>query len=204
MTLGKGLFLQLFFAYNVWYTYCYFPSQIFLLTHYYFPKNMCSAQYGCCTYFLYVVLSRYLVRYFFNILEIVPGNLTIIIFKFHISCNPIVRSSYFKTFRLLSLTYISWNYHVYEKTSYILITPIVISDSMLRIVLRAFTSLFHSVVNLVSWLVSTNFCYMFISVFILSFYSHFLAHGEVLREKRRLRVFERGCSGEYLGLKVIK
>ena len=80
-----------------------------------------------------------------------------IIFKFHISCNPVVRSSYFKNFLLLSWIRISWNFHVYEQTSYFLITQIVKSGLMLRIVLWAFTCLFHNVVTLVSLLLSTNF-----------------------------------------------
>jgi hypothetical protein len=102
-----------------------------------------------------------------------------IIFKFHISCNPTVTSSYFKTFPLLSWTYVSWNFHVYERTSYFLLTPIVISGLMVRIFLWAFMFLYHNVVTFVSWLFFYQFCYMFIPVFIFSFYSHFLAHGEV-------------------------
>ena len=98
-----------------------------------------------------------LLRYFLKILQMVPVNPTINIFKFHISYISILNSSYFNTFQLLSLTYICWNFLVYEQTSYFLITPIEICGLMLRIVLWAFTCLFHNVVTLASWLVpSTN------------------------------------------------
>ena len=50
-------------------------------------------------------LRTMLLRCFLKILEMVPVNPTIIIiFKYHISCNATVSSSYFNNFRLLSLT----------------------------------------------------------------------------------------------------
>ena len=93
----------------------YFP-----LSHYYFRKYMCSAQYGCCTFSSTPCFPGMLLRHFVNILEMVPVNPNIFIFKFHINCNPNVRSSYLKKFRLLSWTYISWNFHVYEQTNALL------------------------------------------------------------------------------------
>jgi len=69
----------------------YFP-----LSHYYFPKYMCSAQYGCCTFSSTPCFPGMLLRHFVNILGMVPVNPNIFIFKFHVSCNPNVRSSHLK------------------------------------------------------------------------------------------------------------
>ena len=73
-----------------------------LLLHKYFPKYVCTAQYGCFLEFLDFMFSVMLLTYFLNAFEIVPVALIItgiiFVFTFHMRCISIVRSLYFRIF----------------------------------------------------------------------------------------------------------
>ena len=130
---------------------------------------MCSAQHvllnilPLCRAFqvCYSGFFRIILRWFQLTLLLMKS----IIFTFTISCNPTIVFT-FQNFRLLSWTYISWNFHVYEQTPYFLLTPILIFGLMLHTVLRACTCLLRNVV-IVSWFVPTDFVHVNTSFYFL-------------------------------------
>jgi len=72
----------------------------FVLLHYYFLTNVCSAKYGCFCSFLTSCFPGMLLRYFQNDFEMVPVACIIttfsFVFTFHMCHTSVVNSLYFR------------------------------------------------------------------------------------------------------------
>jgi hypothetical protein len=100
-----------------------------------------------------------LLTYFLNDFEIVPVAPIItgitFVFTFHMRCNSVVRSLYFKIFSASFLiTFLSTSINIHVPFS---LSRVIMSGLLLWIVLSVCTCWFQNMVTLPPWLVSTDF-----------------------------------------------